>query len=73
MSCRRHAFALLIVALSIPALIACGGGRTVVNTSPQTCGKELQDLQEARAKGALSDREYTRLRNATIERCRKTR
>jgi hypothetical protein len=55
------------------SLAACGGGRTVVNASPQTCGKELHDLQQAHARGDLSDREYTHLRNARIDRCRKGR
>jgi hypothetical protein len=68
---RPLAFAALFAAI-VP-LSACGGGRTVVNTASQTCGKELSDLQDARAKGAMSEREYERLRKAAMARCSRRR
>lgn len=70
---RLRSFAIAAVVAVFLSLAACGGGRAVVNTSAQTCGKELQDLQEAHAKGTLNDREYERLRKATVERCRRRR
>jgi hypothetical protein len=47
----------------------CGGGKTVVEQSKQTCGQELTDLKAAFDKGALSQKEYERLRKATLDRC----
>ena len=70
---RLRPFAPAAALVVILPLTACGGGRRVANATPQTCGKELQDLQEARDRGAMSAREYERVRKATIERCSKQR
>lgn len=52
---------------------ACGGGGTTVRTSGQSCGQELTDLKSSFEIGAISRKEYDRLRAATIQRCQKTR
>lgn len=66
---------LILLRCAAALMIALGtsacGGRTTVHANPTTCGKELADLQEAQRKGALSDKEYARLRAAVIKRCGK--
>lgn len=60
----------IIVVLALPA---CGGGRATVRTSGQSCGQELTDLKSAYDAGTISKREYDRVRDATLKRCRRTK
>jgi hypothetical protein len=64
----RLAVAIACVVVMLGAS-GCGGGKAIVQTSGQTCGRELSDLDDARKRGLLSEREYTKLRNANIKRC----
>lgn len=49
---------------------ACGGGgsRTEVNTSGVTLGQELSDLKAAYDKGAMSEKEYEKAKEAVMDR-----
>lgn len=61
----------------IPALLAtaclalggCGGHTRVVQTSNETCGKQMTDLQDALATGAMTQHEYDKAHRAAMERC----
>ena len=68
---RIWVFAVCIFA--VLALPACGGGRATVRTSGQSCGQELTDLKTAYDAGTISKREYDRVRDATLKRCRRTK
>lgn len=50
------------------ALAACGSTTRVVQNN-DTCGKQLTDLQDALASGAMSQHEYDKARRVAIERC----
>ena len=56
---------LIVVCL---ALAGCGSTTRVVQNT-NTCGKQMTDLQDALASGAMSQREYDKARSAAIERC----
>ncbi len=62
---------LLLFALSIAA--CCGGGTTKVESAPvnvsttPTLGKQLEDLEAAYKKGAISKDEYDSARKKLIE------
>jgi hypothetical protein len=62
----------LCVALALP-IANCGGGGATIRASGQTCGQELNDLKAAFESGAISKKEYARLREATIKRCQRTK
>ena len=51
------------------ALAGCGGHTRVVQQDNETCGKQMTDLQDALASGAMTQHEYDRARRVTIERC----
>lgn len=70
MSSRFRFVPVLCIAL---ALAACGGGGATIRASGQSCGQELTDLKSAFEAGAVSEREYQRLREAAIRRCQQTR
>ena len=61
----------------IPALLAtaclalggCGGRTHVVQTNNDTCGKQMSDLQDALASGAMTQHEYDKAHRAAMERC----
>jgi hypothetical protein len=50
------------------SLAACGGSRAVAQSN-DTCGKQLMDLQNAVASGAMTQDEYSRAREEAIRRC----
>lgn len=50
------------------ALAGCGSDTRVVQTN-NTCGKQMTDLQDALASGAMTQHEYDRARRVAIERC----
>jgi len=50
------------------ALSACGSDTRVVQTN-NTCGKQMTDLQNALASGAMTQSEYDRARRVAVERC----
>ncbi|RAO75382.1 hypothetical protein CA260_14960 [Dyella jiangningensis] len=61
----------------IPALLAtaclalggCGGRTHVVQANHETCGKQMTDLQDALASGAMTEHEYNKAHRAAMERC----
>lgn len=63
---RTVIFASLIVACL--SLGGCGSSTRVVQNN-ETCGKQMTDLQDALASGAMSQHEYDRARRVAIERC----
>ncbi|WP_158407925.1 hypothetical protein [Dyella japonica] len=50
------------------ALAGCGHTTRVVQNS-DTCGKQMTDLQDALASGAMSQHEYNKARRVAVERC----
>jgi hypothetical protein len=64
---------MVFVAALALATVACGGGGTTIRATSQSCGQELTDLKSAYEGGAISKKEYDRLRSAAIKRCQKTR
>lgn len=57
----------LLLAASL-GLTACGGGGANVTATSTTMGQELQDLEESREKGLLTDKEYDSARKAILKR-----
>ncbi|WP_157971358.1 hypothetical protein [Dyella sp. C9] len=61
----------LIPAILVAAcltLAGCGSSTRVVQNN-DTCGKQMTDLQNALASGAMTQHEYDRARQVAIERC----
>jgi hypothetical protein len=52
-------------------LSGCGSTTRVVQNN-DTCGKQMTDLQNALASGAMSQSEYERARREAIKRCDKS-
>ena len=50
------------------ALSGCGSSTRVVQNN-DTCGKQMTDLQDALASGAMTQHEYDKARRVAIERC----
>ncbi|WP_109125573.1 hypothetical protein [Dyella sp. C11] len=50
------------------ALAGCGSTTRVVQNN-DTCGKQMTDLQNALASGAMTQHEYDRARSVAIDRC----
>ncbi|PXV56185.1 hypothetical protein SAMN04487785_12312 [Dyella jiangningensis] len=50
------------------ALAGCGSSTRMVQNN-DTCGKQMMDLQNALASGAMTQHEYDRARRVAIERC----
>ena len=50
------------------ALAGCGHTTRVVQDN-DTCGKQMTDLQDALASGAMSRHEYDKARRVAVERC----
>ncbi|WP_243049766.1 YgdI/YgdR family lipoprotein [Dyella sp. RRB7] len=53
---------------SCMALAGCGSSTRVVQNN-DTCGKQMTDLQNALASGAMTRPEYDKARRVAIERC----
>jgi hypothetical protein len=49
-------------------LSGCGSSTRVVQNN-DTCGKQMTDLQNALASGAMSQSEYDKARRVAIDRC----
>lgn len=61
----------LVSALLIAACLSfagCGSSTRMVQNN-DTCGKQMMDLQNALASGAMTQHEYDRARRVAIERC----
>jgi hypothetical protein len=68
----RTSYVLPIVALplltaGLATVSGCGGKTTTVDNNSQTTGKALQDLDDAKAKGLLSDSEYKEQRKKILK------
>jgi hypothetical protein len=50
------------------ALAGCGSDTRMVQNN-ETCGKQMTDLQNALASGAMTQHEYDKARRVAIERC----
>lgn len=50
------------------ALVGCGSSTRVVQNN-DTCGKQMTDLQNALASGAMTQSEYDKARRVAIQRC----
>ncbi|WP_445146416.1 hypothetical protein [Dyella sp. Tek66A03] len=64
----------LILALLVGccvSLAGCGSTTRVVQNN-ETCGKQMTDLQNALASGAMTQSEYERARREAIKRCDKS-
>lgn len=54
--------------LACLALAGCGSNTRVMQNN-ETCGKQMTDLQNALASGAMTQHEYDKARRVAIERC----
>ncbi len=54
--------------LSTLLLTGCGGGGAKVTSINSTMGQELQDLEKAKNKGLVNEKEYERQRKAIMKR-----
>jgi len=54
--------------LSTLLLSGCGGGGAKVTSINATMGQELQDLEEAKGKGLIDEKEYEKQRKAIMKR-----
>jgi hypothetical protein len=61
-------FASCVLVCAAAALAGCGGGSSKNDNKSTTVGQELQDLEEARNKGLLTEDDYQRQREAILER-----
>jgi hypothetical protein len=61
---------ILVLALAMLGLTACGGGGAEVSSTVEgaTLGQQLEDLQKAHANGLLTDDEYEDAREAIMDR-----
>ena len=48
-------------------LTGCGSSTKVTNTSQTSVGQQLLDLDNARAQGIITEKEYSRLKKAVIK------
>jgi uncharacterized membrane protein len=60
----RLAVILIGVIITTMSITACGGSKTVQNTSTQTYGQEMLDLKKAFDDGAISEKEYNDAKKA---------
>ncbi|MEI6210035.1 MAG: SHOCT domain-containing protein [bacterium] len=65
----RHMVAVLAAVAMVSGLTGCAmfNRGTVHYNRTTTIGKELVDLQDAKAKGAISDEEYTKAKKEILE------
>ena len=68
MTPKATAAALILLAAPAIPLAGCGGNKTEVTASSTTKGQELQDLEEARSKGLITESEYKKQRKKILER-----
>jgi hypothetical protein len=58
----------LLAAVATPALSGCGSSqKTTVEAKSTTAGKELQDLEDARSKGLITESEYKKQRERILK------
>jgi hypothetical protein len=57
----------LLVGVSL-TLAGCGSDTRVVQNN-ETCGKQMTDLQDALASGAMTQAEYNKAHRAAMQRC----
>jgi hypothetical protein len=59
----------LVLALTLyGGLASCGGSTANIDARTTTLGQELQDLDQAREQGLLSEKEYKQKRKAIMKR-----
>ena len=68
MRARSTVVLLILVAAPMIPLTGCGGSKTEVTANTSTKGKELQDLEDARAKGLITESEYKKQRKKILDR-----
>lgn len=56
----------VLIALSA-SLTGCGSSTKVTNTNQTSVGQQLLDLDNARAQGIITEKEYNRLKKAVIK------
>ncbi len=59
-------FAAVVLSASAIMLVSCGSSTNVTNTKESSVGRQLTELQDAHARGLVTDREYSKLRKAII-------
>lgn len=57
---------ILLASIALP-LTGCGSSTKVTNTSQLSVGQQLNDLENARQRGIITDKEYAKLRKAIIK------
>jgi hypothetical protein len=61
-------FALLLALTVSGGLPGCGGGGAKIDARTTTLGQELEDLDSAREKGLLTEKEYKQKRKVIMKR-----
>lgn len=56
----------IVIAMSF-SLTGCGSTTKVTSTNERSVGQQLTDLNDARQQGIITEKEYSRLRNAIIK------
>jgi len=64
----RTVFSALLIG-SCLVLAGCGRDTTRVVQNNETCGKQMTDLQDALASGAMTQSEYNKAHRAAMQRC----
>jgi hypothetical protein len=65
---RPTMFALLLALTVSGGLPGCGGGGAKIDARTMTLGQELEDLESAREKGLLTEKEYNQKRKVIMQR-----
>jgi len=60
----RVAVIFIGIIISTASITACGGSKTVQNTTTQTYGQEMMDLKKAYDEGAINEKEYNDAKKA---------
>ncbi len=64
----RIAVILIGTVIATASITACGGNKTVQNTTTQTYGQEMLDLKKAFDEGAITEKEYNDTKKALNKR-----
>lgn len=63
----RTILSCILIATACCGLTGCGSSTKVTNTSQLSVGQQLNDLENARQRGIITDKEYAKLRKAIIK------
>lgn len=62
----RHLLSSVALIALTATLTGCGSSTKVTNTSQTSVGQQLNDLENARQRGIITEKEYAKLKKAII-------